>query len=141
MVGFLTVAILRASTFTPGEYRSPLCQSLGGFPKQPSVRWKSKGQNPEFWPAGPALLLALCRPTGPGAPARMGENGAKRWSPFFQAIKLQLRDMKSLVLSVSQASHLWQLHLSPRCSATQAPHRTHTQPGHGQGRGCQGASN
>ena len=34
-------------------------QSLRGFPKQPSVRWKSKGQNPEFWPAGPALLLAL----------------------------------------------------------------------------------
>ena len=26
-------------------------------PKQPSVRWKFKGQNPEFWPAGPALLL------------------------------------------------------------------------------------
>ena len=47
-------------------------QSLRGFPKQPSVCWKSKGQNPEFWPAGPALLLALCRPAGPGAPARMG---------------------------------------------------------------------
>ena len=31
-------------------------QSLRGFPKQPSVRWKSKGQNPEFWPAGPALF-------------------------------------------------------------------------------------
>ena len=36
-----------------------------GFPKQPSVRCKSKGQNPELWPAGPALLLALWRPAGP----------------------------------------------------------------------------
>ena len=26
---------------------------------------KSKGQNPELWPAGPALLLALWRPAGP----------------------------------------------------------------------------
>ena len=24
------------------------------------LSWKSKGQNPELWPAGPALLLALC---------------------------------------------------------------------------------
>src|SRR5574341_2222598 len=36
-----------------------------GFPKQPSVRCKAKGQNPELWPAGPALLLALWRPAGP----------------------------------------------------------------------------
>src|SRR5574340_775613 len=36
-----------------------------GFPKQPSVRGKSKGQNPELWPAGPALLRALWRPAGP----------------------------------------------------------------------------
>ena len=35
-------------------------QSLRGSSKQPSVRWKSKGQNTELWPAGPALLLALC---------------------------------------------------------------------------------
>ena len=35
------------------------------FPKQRSVHWKSKGQNPELWPAGPALLLSLCRPAGP----------------------------------------------------------------------------
>ena len=33
--------------------------------------------NPEFWPAGPALLLALCRPAGPGAPARMGKKNFK----------------------------------------------------------------
>ena len=39
--------------------------SLHGFPKQPSVPWRSKGQNPELWPAGPALLLALCKPAGP----------------------------------------------------------------------------
>ena len=44
-----------------------------GFPKQPSVRWKSKGQSPELWPAGPALLLALCRPVGPCPPAGMGK--------------------------------------------------------------------
>ena len=35
--------------------------------KLKGVRWKSKGQNPELWPAGPALLMALCRPAGPGA--------------------------------------------------------------------------
>ena len=49
-------------------YRStPLLKnlSLHGFPKQPSVPWKSKGQNTELWPAGPALLLALCKPVGP----------------------------------------------------------------------------
>ena len=56
-------------------------QSLGGFPKQPSVRCKSKGQNPEFWPAGPALLLALCRPAGPGAPARMGKGRVRELHP------------------------------------------------------------
>ena len=56
-------------------------QSLRGFPKQPSVRWKSKGQNPEFWPAGPALLLALCRPAGPGAPARMGKGRVRELHP------------------------------------------------------------
>ena len=59
-----------------GLYRStPLLKnlSLHGFPKQPSVPWKSKGQNPELWPAGPALLLALCKPAGPGAPAGMGK--------------------------------------------------------------------
>ena len=46
-----------------------------------SVRWKSKGQNPEFWPAGPALLLALCRPAGPGAPARMGKGRVRELHP------------------------------------------------------------
>ena len=30
-----------------------------------NVGVKSKGQNPELWPAGPALLLALWRPAGP----------------------------------------------------------------------------
>ena len=33
--------------------------SLHGFPKQPSVPWKSKGQNTELWPAGPALCCPL----------------------------------------------------------------------------------
>ena len=46
----------------PSAEKSP---SLRGSSKQPSVRWKSKGHNPEFWPAGPALLLALCKPAGP----------------------------------------------------------------------------
>ena len=47
-------------------FTTPLLKnlSLHGFPKQPSVPWKSKGQNPELWPAGPALLLALCKPAG-----------------------------------------------------------------------------
>ena len=31
-------------------------QLMRGFSKQPSVRWKSKGQNTELWPAGPALF-------------------------------------------------------------------------------------
>ena len=44
-----------------------------GSSKQPSVRWKSKGQNTELWSAGPALLLALCKPAGPWAPAGMGK--------------------------------------------------------------------
>ena len=55
--------------------------SLRGFPKQPSVRWKSKGQNPESWLAGPALLLALCRPAGPGAPARMRKGRVRELHP------------------------------------------------------------
>ena len=66
----------RPRPWCQGLYRStPLLKnlSLHGFPKQPSVPWKSKGQNPELWPAGPALLLALCRPAGPGAPTGMGK--------------------------------------------------------------------
>ena len=39
------------------------------------------GLNPEFWPAGPALLLALCRPAGPGAPARMGKGRVRELHP------------------------------------------------------------
>ena len=35
----------------------------------------------EFWPAGPALLLALCRPAGPGAPARMGKGRVRELHP------------------------------------------------------------
>ena len=62
----------------PSAEKSP---SLRGFPKQPRVRWKSKGQNPEFWPAGPALLLALCRPACPGAPARMGKGRVRELHP------------------------------------------------------------
>ena len=62
--------------------------SLRGYPKQPSVRWKSKGQNPEFWPAGPALLLALCRPAGPGPPARMPEHPVSCIEPFFFCFKV-----------------------------------------------------
>ena len=58
----------RPRPWCQGLYRStPLLKnlSLHGFPKQPSVPWKSKGQNTELWPAGPALLLALCKPAGP----------------------------------------------------------------------------
>ena len=62
----------------PSAEKSP---SLRGFPKQPSVRWKSKGQNPESWLAGPALLLALCRPAGPGAPAGMGKGRVHELHP------------------------------------------------------------
>ena len=65
-------------TLDPSAEKSP---SLRGFPKQPRVRWKSKGQNPESWPAGPALLLALCRPAGPGAPARMGKGRVRELHP------------------------------------------------------------
>ena len=43
--------------------------------------WKSKGQNTELWPAGPALLLALCRPAGPGAPARMSKGRVRELHP------------------------------------------------------------
>ena len=32
-------------------------------------------------PAGPALLLALCRPAGPGAPARMGKGRVRELHP------------------------------------------------------------
>ena len=74
----------RPRPWCQGLYRStPLLKnlSLHGFPKQPSVRWKSKGQNPEFWPAGPALLLPLCRPAGPGAPARMGKGRVRELHP------------------------------------------------------------
>ena len=52
-----------------------------GFPKQPSVRCKSKGQNPELWPAGPALLLALWRPAGPWPPAGMGKGRVHELHP------------------------------------------------------------
>ena len=62
----------------PSAEKSP---SLRGFPKQPRVRWKSKGQNPESWLAGPALLLALCRPAGPGAPAGMGKGRVHELHP------------------------------------------------------------
>ena len=55
---------------SPWDLPNPGMGKPGGLPSM--GRWKSKGQNPEFWPAGPALLLALCRPAGPGAPARMG---------------------------------------------------------------------
>ena len=55
--------------------------SLHGFPKQPSVRWKSKGQSPELWRAGPALLLALCRPVGPSPPAGMGKGRVHELHP------------------------------------------------------------
>ena len=62
----------------PSAEKSP---SLRGFPKQPRVRWKSKGQNPESWLAGPALLLALCRPAGPGAPAGRGQGRVHELHP------------------------------------------------------------
>ena len=48
--------------FTRGYQESSEPRS---FPKKRSVRWKSKEQNSELWPAGPALLLELCRPAGP----------------------------------------------------------------------------
>ena len=54
------------SSLTCGPHPSAeKSQSLCGSSKQPSLRWKSKGQNPELWPAGPALLLTLCKPAGP----------------------------------------------------------------------------
>ena len=74
----------RPRPWCQGLYRStPVLKnlSLHGFPKQPSVPWKSKGQNPELWPAGPALLLALCRPAGPGAPARMRKGRVRELHP------------------------------------------------------------
>ena len=36
---------------------------------------------PHLWPAGPALLLALCRPAGPGAPARMRKGRVRELHP------------------------------------------------------------
>ena len=48
--------------FTRGYQESSEPRS---FPKKRSVRWKFKEQNSELWPAGPALLLELCRPAGP----------------------------------------------------------------------------
>ena len=62
---------------------SPLCRKLRAawYFQQCSVRWKSKGQNPELWPAGPALLLALCRPGDPWPPAGMGKGRVHQLHP------------------------------------------------------------